>query len=94
MSAGRGVEQRLEPHPDTLNDSSALWGNYVVSERINFNHNRRRHVNAHFWRTFDGVELGYVLRARQSKQELTFVPYFAWAHRGVGEMAVWLKRGM
>ena len=33
-----------------------------------------------------------VLRAKQGKEELTFVPYYAWAHRGVGEMAVWLKR--
>lgn len=33
-----------------------------------------------------------VLRARRNKEELTFVPYYAWAHRGVGEMAVWLKR--
>ena len=24
------------------------------------------------------------------KQEITLIPYFAWAHRGVGEMAVWL----
>jgi DUF1680 family protein len=33
-----------------------------------------------------------VLRAKQGKSELTFVPYYAWAHRGVGEMAVWLTR--
>jgi DUF1680 family protein len=35
-----------------------------------------------------------VLRTRQGKEELVFVPYYAWAHRGVGEMAVWLRRGM
>lgn len=34
-----------------------------------------------------------VIRAKQGKEELTFVPYYAWAHRGVGEMAVWLARG-
>ncbi len=33
-----------------------------------------------------------VLRAKQGKTELTFVPYYAWAHRGIGEMAVWLTR--
>lgn len=27
-----------------------------------------------------------------SKKTLTLIPYYAWAHRGVGEMAVWLKR--
>ena len=25
---------------------------------------------------------------------VTLVPYFAWSHRGVGEMQVWMKRGM
>jgi hypothetical protein len=34
-----------------------------------------------------------VLQAQQETEKLTFVPYYAWAHRGVGEMAVWLKRG-
>lgn len=34
-----------------------------------------------------------VLRTGQGKQRLSFVPYYAWAHRGVGEMAVWLKKG-
>jgi len=34
-----------------------------------------------------------VVRAVQPTGVLTFVPYYAWAHRGVGEMAVWLKRG-
>ena len=33
-----------------------------------------------------------VLQATQGEEVLTFVPYYAWAHRGVGEMAVWLKR--
>ena len=26
-------------------------------------------------------------------ESLTLIPYYAWAHRAVGEMAVWLKRG-
>ncbi len=34
-----------------------------------------------------------VIRAKQGKEELTFVPYYAWAHRGVGEMAVWMGKG-
>lgn len=34
-----------------------------------------------------------VLRTEQGKEQLTFVPYYAWAHRGVGEMAVWLENG-
>lgn len=33
-----------------------------------------------------------VIHAQQEEEELTFVPYYAWAHRGVGEMSVWLKQ--
>jgi hypothetical protein len=31
-------------------------------------------------------------QAALRKQELTAIPYYAWAHRGEGEMAVWLPR--
>lgn len=34
-----------------------------------------------------------VVRATQPSGSITFVPYYAWAHRGVGEMAVWFTRG-
>ena len=33
-----------------------------------------------------------VVYASGDNAALTFVPYYAWAHRGVGEMAVWLSR--
>lgn len=33
-----------------------------------------------------------VISAKQGKEQLTFVPYYAWAHRGVGEMSVWMNR--
>jgi DUF1680 family protein len=33
-----------------------------------------------------------VLHTGDAGESLTFVPYYAWAHRGVGEMAVWLRR--
>jgi hypothetical protein len=26
-------------------------------------------------------------------KELTAIPYYAWSHRGVGEMTVWLRLG-
>ena len=25
--------------------------------------------------------------------EITLIPYYAWSHRGAGEMNVWLRRG-
>lgn len=34
-----------------------------------------------------------LIHATQPSANLTFIPYYAWAHRGVGEMAVWFTRG-
>lgn len=34
-----------------------------------------------------------VIRVIDEDREITLIPYHAWAHRGEGEMAVWLKRG-
>ena len=35
-----------------------------------------------------------VVNAHSDGDDLAFVPYYAWAHRGVGEMAVWLQKGI
>jgi DUF1680 family protein len=50
------------------------------------------------WREdlLDGVQviIGRVLRATDGGTvEFSAIPYYAWAHRGPGEMAVWLRRG-
>jgi DUF1680 family protein len=34
-----------------------------------------------------------ILRADLDRRPLTAIPYYAWGHRGIGEMAVWFKRG-
>ena len=33
-----------------------------------------------------------VIEVQQATGDLTLIPYYAWAHRGIGEMAVWLQR--
>ncbi len=45
---------------DLRSDVGALWENFFISERIKLNHNRRRHVNTYFWRTYDRAELDYL----------------------------------
>lgn len=42
-----------------------------------------------------GVTLvkGDVLDGQGRRSRLTAIPYYAWSHRGTGEMAVWLHRG-
>lgn len=45
---------------DLRADVGALWENFFISERVKFNHNRRRRVNTYFWRTYDRAELDYL----------------------------------
>ena len=42
------------------NDTGALWENFMMSERIKYNHYKRRYVNLYFWRTHDRHELDLV----------------------------------
>jgi DUF1680 family protein len=35
---------------------------------------------------------GTIRSAAGKPRELVAIPYYAWSHRGPGEMAVWLKR--
>jgi predicted AAA+ superfamily ATPase len=38
----------------------ALWENYIVSERIKFNHYHQNYCNTYFWRTTAQQELDYL----------------------------------
>jgi DUF1680 family protein len=38
------------------------------------------------------IILGDVLNETGQTKQLTAIPYYAWSHRGAGEMAVWLER--
>ncbi len=42
------------------NDKGELWENYIVSERIKFQHYSRMIVNNFFWRTYDRQEIDWV----------------------------------
>ncbi|MCB0638576.1 MAG: DUF4143 domain-containing protein, partial [Lewinella sp.] len=42
------------------NDIGMLWENYVISERIKFQHYSRMSVNNYFWRTYDQQEIDWV----------------------------------
>jgi len=41
-------------------DVGALWENFILSERIKYNHNNGHTVNMYFWRTTAGAEIDYV----------------------------------
>ncbi len=42
------------------NDAGALWENFIVSERIKYNHYRGHHVNYYFWRTTSQKEIDLI----------------------------------
>lgn len=41
-------------------DVGALWENFLISERMKFNHYSNRWVNSWFWRTTDQAQVDYV----------------------------------
>lgn len=42
------------------NDIGALWENFIVSERLKYNHNRGHHANYYFWRTTTQQEIDLI----------------------------------
>ncbi|MCF8363177.1 MAG: ATP-binding protein [Prolixibacteraceae bacterium] len=42
------------------NDNGGLWENFCIAERMKYNQNNRRLVNAYFWRTYDQKEIDYI----------------------------------
>lgn len=45
---------------NSRNDTGELWENFMISERMKYNHYRGRYVNSYFWRTHDQLEIDYV----------------------------------
>jgi predicted AAA+ superfamily ATPase len=45
---------------DVREDKGALWENYLMAERIKFNHYYKNYVNSFFWRTKDQQEIDYI----------------------------------
>ncbi|MBX3240792.1 MAG: ATP-binding protein [Chitinophagaceae bacterium] len=42
------------------NDIGALWENFLVTERLKYNHYHKNHCNRYFWRTKQQQEIDYV----------------------------------
>lgn len=41
-------------------DTGALWENFMISEKIKYNHNHGKDVNMYFWRTLQKQEIDYL----------------------------------
>jgi predicted AAA+ superfamily ATPase len=46
--------------PDMRLDKGALWENFLISERLKFNHYSGRFANTYFWRTHDKAAIDYL----------------------------------
>ena len=58
-----GIRNALISNFNLLNsrtDTGALWENFMISERVKYNHYRRRFVNMYFWRTHDRKEIDLI----------------------------------
>lgn len=42
------------------NDAGALWENFIISERVKYNHYTQRYCNQYFWRTKTQTEIDYI----------------------------------
>jgi hypothetical protein len=46
--------------PEMRQDAGALWENFMVSERMKYNHYHKRWCNTYFWRTHEQQEIDYI----------------------------------
>jgi predicted AAA+ superfamily ATPase len=46
--------------PEIRQDAGALWENFLISERMKFNHYNRKWCNTYFWRTHEQQEIDYL----------------------------------
>ena len=49
------------------NDIGMLWENFIIAERLKYNHYYKQFVSSYFWRTYTGAELDYI---EESKGQL------------------------
>jgi predicted AAA+ superfamily ATPase len=46
--------------PEMRQDAGALWENFLISERMKYNHYNRKWCNIYFWRTHEQQEIDYI----------------------------------
>ncbi|MCR4965790.1 MAG: ATP-binding protein [Bacteroidales bacterium] len=53
-------------------DTSALWENFMISERIKFNNNLHRMASYYFWRTYNGQEIDLIEESNGIRKAFEF----------------------
>ncbi|MBN2864119.1 MAG: ATP-binding protein [Bacteroidales bacterium] len=67
------------------NDTGQLWENYIISERLKYQHYRRKNANNFFWRTYDQQEIDWIEEKEGSLSGFEF----KWSSEKVKTPATW-----
>ncbi len=69
------------------NDAGQLWENYIISERLKYQHCKRKEANNFFWRTYDQQEIDWVEEREGSISGFEF----KWSGSKIKPPATWSK---
>ncbi len=72
---------------DLRNDTGQLWENYMISERIKYQHYRGYYANSFFWRTYDRQEIDWI----EEREGMINGFEFKWSDTKVRVPAAWHK---
>jgi len=70
---------------DIRNDTGQLWENYMISERIKYQHYKQYRANNYFWRTYDQQEIDWI---EEREGEINGFE-FKWSETQVKVPAAW-----
>lgn len=70
---------------EARNDIGQLWENYMVSERIKYQENKRVSSNNYFWRTYEQQEIDWV----EERDGLLFGYEFKWKEQNAKVPSQW-----
>ncbi len=85
-----GIRNALINNFNDLNkrdDIGMLWENYMVMERIKYQHYKKTLSNNYFWRTYDQKELDWV----EEREGKLFGYEFKWNKKEIKAPKLWLK---
>lgn len=72
---------------DVRNDTGQLWENYMISERVKYQHYNHYRANNYFWRTYDQQEIDWI---EEREGEINGFE-FKWSETQVKVPAAWRK---
>lgn len=69
------------------NDSGSLWENFLIIERMKYNHYHQHYKNTYFWRVYTGAEIDYI----EEGEGKLHAYEFKWKQKSSRSGDSWLK---